>query len=60
MKNKFNISKWKTWKDSLINKDVDCLHSKCSECNGTGRKKDETACVHMISCPCSRCIPRYY
>lgn len=33
-----------------------CLHDGCTECHGTGRKeRDGSACVHMISCPCSKC-----
>lgn len=32
-----------------------CLHDSCTECVGTGVKKDGTQCVHMISCPCPKC-----
>lgn len=35
-----------------------CLHNSCPECIGTWVKRDGTACVHMISCPCPRCSPR--
>jgi len=36
-----------------------CLHKQCSQCNGTGINKMTGAmCIHMISCPCSRCSPR--
>ena len=34
-----------------------CLHDGCSECVGTGVRKNGGACVHMISCPCPRCSP---
>lgn len=34
-----------------------CLHDSCSECVGTGRKRDGTMCVHMLSCPCPKCTP---
>lgn len=34
-----------------------CLHKGCSECNGTGKKKDGSLCTHMISCSCPRCNP---
>ena len=34
-----------------------CLHDGCSKCVGTGVKADGSACVHMISCPCPRCLP---
>ena len=34
-----------------------CLHDKCSECHGSGRKKDGSFCVHHLSCPCPRCSP---
>lgn len=38
------------------NKKIECLHLKCSECNGTGFKKNGLGtCVHMISCPCKNC-----
>ena len=36
-----------------------CLHDGCSQCFGTGIKEDGTSCVHMISCPCSKCSPVY-
>jgi hypothetical protein len=36
-----------------------CLHDECSECNGSGRKKNGQICVHMISCPCPKCTPYY-
>ena len=32
-----------------------CMHDACSECIGTGIRKDGTRCVHMISCPCPEC-----
>jgi hypothetical protein len=35
-----------------------CLHDGCSECHGTGKKRDGSGCVHMISCPCPKCTPR--
>lgn len=38
-------------------KDVECLHLLCPECRGTGKKKDGTICIHMISCSCLRCNP---
>lgn len=34
-----------------------CLHDSCPECVGTGRKRDGTACVHCLSCPCPKCTP---
>lgn len=35
----------------------DCLHDSCSECHGTGRRKNGQICIHMISCPCKKCTP---
>lgn len=35
-----------------------CLHDQCPECVGTGLKRDGSACIHGISCPCPRCSPR--
>lgn len=32
-----------------------CLHDGCTECIGTGIKKDGSPCVHMISCTCPKC-----
>lgn len=32
-----------------------CLHDSCTNCVGTGVKKDGSMCVHMISCPCPKC-----
>ncbi len=37
-----------------------CLHQTCQECHGTGRKKDGSACIHMISCPCKGCNRFHY
>ena len=34
-----------------------CLHNNCNKCCGTGIRKDGTACIHMISCPCAKCSP---
>ena len=34
-----------------------CLHDGCIECVGTGVRKDGSSCIHMISCPCSKCSP---
>lgn len=37
-----------------------CLHLLCPECKGTGQRRDGLGlCVHMISCPCTRCTPRW-
>lgn len=38
---------------------IRCMHDACPECHGTGRKKDGSMCIHMISCPCTRCTPRF-
>lgn len=35
-----------------------CMHDACTECVGTGIKKDGTPCIHFISCPCPKCNPR--
>jgi hypothetical protein len=32
-----------------------CLHDGCSECVGTGVRRDGSICVHNISCPCPKC-----
>ena len=34
---------------------ITCLHSLCSMCKGTGKKKDRTFCFHFLSCPCPKC-----
>lgn len=34
-----------------------CRHTNCPQCHGTGRKRDGTECVHLISCTCSKCSP---
>lgn len=34
-----------------------CLHENCQECGGTGKKRDGSVCIHMISCPCPICTP---
>lgn len=40
-----------------IPSDIACLHKTCTACNGTGRKKDGTYCIHALSCPCPMCSP---
>jgi len=35
-----------------------CMHDQCSSCHGTGIKKDGSACIHGISCPCPKCMPQ--
>jgi hypothetical protein len=37
---------------------VKCMHDSCGECLGTGRKRDGSMCIHMISCPCPKCSPQ--
>ena len=37
---------------------VPCLHEQCPECIGTGVRRDGSACIHCISCPCPKCTPR--
>ena len=32
-----------------------CLHYKCEECHGTGKKEDGSPCVHYIACNCPKC-----
>ena len=34
-----------------------CLHQSCPDCQGTFRKKDGSACVHALACPCPKCSP---
>ena len=36
-----------------------CFHDACTECLGTGVKRDGSPCIHMISCPCPKCTPQY-
>ena len=36
-----------------------CLHKACMKCHGSGVDKDGMTCIHMISCPCPNCTPRY-
>lgn len=52
-----NIKKYPFWK--TVDDKTPCLHKSCSQCNGTGQKKDGSPCLHMISCPCPRCSPRF-
>lgn len=34
-----------------------CMHDSCTECVGTGVKRDGGVCVHMLSCNCPKCSP---
>ena len=36
-----------------------CLHDSCTECVGTGKKKDGSVCIHFISCNCYKCSASY-
>ena len=36
-----------------------CRHDSCPQCHGTGKKENGDVCVHMISCRCPKCSPRY-
>ena len=57
------IEEWKRICDladkfgQLTDRQDNCLHRHCTECNGTGTKKSGGPCVHMISCPCPKCTP---
>jgi hypothetical protein len=39
---------------------IPCAHDGCPECIGTGKKKDGSTCIHLISCACPKCHPGYY
>lgn len=56
MKNNDSLSQ-KMWQKALNLSKIkkECLHTKCPECHGSGRKKNGETCVHFISCPCERC-----
>lgn len=45
----------------IVNKQnikTECLHYNCPTCRGTGVRVDGLgACIHMISCPCKKCVP---
>lgn len=41
----------------LLQKERKCLHNECPDCEGSGIKQNGTTCMHMISCPCSKCNP---
>ncbi len=32
-----------------------CLHEVCPQCNGSGKQKNGSDCIHFISCPCPKC-----
>jgi len=49
--------KWKGNINQNFDGDEKCLHNGCSQCHGTGIKKNGEICVHMISCPCKNCNP---
>lgn len=36
-----------------------CLHDSCTECHGTGVRRDGGMCLHGISCPCPKCTTSY-
>ncbi|QGZ16199.1 hypothetical protein Hena1_00230 [Erwinia phage Hena1] len=32
-----------------------CLHKACTECKGTGIRRNGGICIHGIACPCPNC-----
>jgi len=54
------ISK-KPWNyGTIVNNPVqECMHDRCPECHGTGKKWNGQMCVHMLSCPCPKCSPQF-
>jgi len=36
-----------------------CMHDACTDCCGTGIRRDGGMCVHGLSCPCPKCTPSY-
>ncbi len=36
-----------------------CLHDRCTDCKGTGKKENGSSCFHYLSCPCKKCNPYY-
>lgn len=34
-----------------------CMHDQCTLCFGTGRKADNSFCIHYIACSCPKCSP---
>lgn len=55
----FPTQKWNKldWVKNNHNNINDCRHKNCSQCHGTGIKKDGQQCIHMISCSCKKCNP---
>jgi hypothetical protein len=51
------IAQWPAgWRSTGYGEEI-CAHDQCQSCHGTGRKRDGSACVHMLSCRCRRCNP---
>lgn len=47
------------WREDYPKEEHKCLHDGCSQCGGSGKRKDGLGfCFHMISCPCPKCTPR--
>lgn len=46
--------------ENIKTKNVNCLHKTCTDCQGSGKKKDGQVCIHYISCPCNKCSPFTY
>ena len=38
-----------------LNYSQPCAHDNCSECVGTGIRRDGTSCVHILVCSCPKC-----
>lgn len=36
----------------------ECLHDKCPNCRGTGKRSDGSICIHNLSCNCHKCTVR--
>lgn len=48
---------WRRSDEDKVKKmvEADCAHTKCGKCGGSGKTKDGSICLHLISCRCSRC-----
>ena len=48
--------KWRGTRDWYdVDDGINCAHRNCSQCHGSGTKRNGEKCIHMLVCSCPLC-----